>query len=212
VESVIEGRGWIDPALLRQALLTKSSLPARNGPASSSDTSKGDELTPRQKEILDLARLGFSDAAIGEKLNIARKTVTMHIGRICQRLCLTGREDLKSYRTSSERFADELSGAKRLSEREKEVLMLVLNGLDTGGIAGMLGISSGTVRTLLRRIYIKTRTSSRSELISRYSDAMSGDAKASTALPPRQADTFEQPLPARIEPWKQVHRASQLSC
>ncbi len=188
VEAVADGRNWVDPSLLRHALLTKTDATA-SALAGRGSRDAADELTPRQKEILELARLGLSDGQIGDKLNIARKTVAMHLSRICQRLCLADRRALRAYRTSAERFADTLSRTSSLSEREQDVLKLVLEGRRTSEIGSLLGVSEGTIRSFVRRIHIKTGTAGRSELVGIYSAAVAGEA-------------------ARDDSQDQVHRSS----
>ena len=45
-----------------------------------------DELTPRQREVLDLLALGHTDEQIGQTLGISAKTVRFHTGCIYQRM------------------------------------------------------------------------------------------------------------------------------
>ena len=62
------------------------------------------------------------------------------------------------------RFAE----AHGLTPRERDVLELVVDGLDVAGIAEALVISSGTVKAHLHRIYKKAGVSGRTELMRIY--------------------------------------------
>ena len=63
------------------------------------------------------------------------------------------------------RFAE----AHGLTSRERDVLELVVDGLDVAGIAGRLVISTGTVKAHLHRIYKKVGVSGRTDLMRAYS-------------------------------------------
>ena len=62
------------------------------------------------------------------------------------------------------RFAE----AHGLTARERDVLELVVDGLDVAGIAEALVISRGTVKAHLHRIYKKVGVSGRTELMRAY--------------------------------------------
>jgi DNA-binding CsgD family transcriptional regulator len=59
----------------------------------------------------------------------------------------------------------------RLTPREHEVIELLFDGLATAEMASRLGISPHTIRDHLKRVYRKTGTRSRSELLSTLSSA-----------------------------------------
>ena len=59
---------------------------------------------------------------------------------------------------------------KRLSKREHVVLMLLVRGLQYKEIAHQLGISIGTVRTHIVRIYEKLHVNSRAEAMLKVTD------------------------------------------
>lgn len=65
---------------------------------------------------------------------------------------------------ATSRFAE----AHGLSPREREVLVMVVDGLDVAGIAEALVISIGTVKAHLHRIYKKAGVSRRAELMHAY--------------------------------------------
>jgi DNA-binding NarL/FixJ family response regulator len=57
------------------------------------------------------------------------------------------------------------AGTPRLSEREHEVLTLIVKGFSYAEIAGLLGVSSHTVTTHVRGIYRKLEVHSRGEAV-----------------------------------------------
>jgi len=59
----------------------------------------------------------------------------------------------------------------RLSERERDVLTLILAGIPTREVAKELYVSENTVRTHLRNIYRKLEVPNRQVLLARYFSA-----------------------------------------
>ena len=53
---------------------------------------------------------------------------------------------------------------EKLTERERQVLTLILEGKSSGGIAHLLGSTENTVETHLKRIFEKLGVASRAEL------------------------------------------------
>ena len=68
-------------------------------------------------------------------------------------------------------FLEAFCARHRISPREQEVIGLLLEGLGTTDMAHRLGISEHTVRDHLKRLYRKTGTRSRGELMSILSTA-----------------------------------------
>jgi DNA-binding CsgD family transcriptional regulator len=66
---------------------------------------------------------------------------------------------------------DSFCAGHGLSPREQDVIRLLFEGLATSDMADRLNISLHTVRDHLKRVYKKTGTRSRSELLSRVSSA-----------------------------------------
>ncbi|WP_382323645.1 helix-turn-helix transcriptional regulator [Hydrogenophaga sp. UC242_50] len=58
-----------------------------------------------------------------------------------------------------------LQRAPRLSEREREVCVGIVDGLSVDGIAAGMGVAPSTVQTLRKRAYIKLGIEARSELL-----------------------------------------------
>ncbi len=76
-----------------------------------------------------------------------------------------------------DRRVDEYASRHRLSPREREVLQLLVKGLDTDSLADRLGISPHTVRDHLKNVFRKTSSRSRSELLSALTGASSQSAR-----------------------------------
>jgi NarL family two-component system response regulator LiaR len=58
---------------------------------------KADDLTNREREILELIAQGMSNMEIGERLFISEKTVKSHVGNILGKLRLTDRTQIAIY-------------------------------------------------------------------------------------------------------------------
>jgi len=83
------------------------------------------------------------------------------------------------------------SEMEQLSEREAEILRMLIKGLTGPRIASQLGISHGVVRAHLHTIYSKLHARSHSEPGARFLDELAapntaGDTKASPASTPRR--------------------------
>jgi DNA-binding CsgD family transcriptional regulator len=78
---------------------------------------------------------------------------------------------LRDYTRSPYRRVEDFAAHYRLSPREREVLLLLIQGLDTASLADRLGISPHTVRDHLKNVFRKTSNRSRSELMSALTGA-----------------------------------------
>jgi DNA-binding CsgD family transcriptional regulator len=78
---------------------------------------------------------------------------------------------LRDYTRSPSRRVEDFAAHYRLSPREREVLLLLVQGLDTAALAERLAISPHTVRDHLKNVFRKTSNRSRSELLSALTGA-----------------------------------------
>ena len=77
-------------------------------------------------------------------------------------------------------------GAEKLSEREREVVLLALSGCGTPEIAGRCGVATSTARTYLQRAFDKLGVASAAELAAAMKGAL-GDARAAAPSVPAKA-------------------------
>ncbi|HET8717661.1 MAG TPA: response regulator transcription factor, partial [Nocardioidaceae bacterium] len=79
----------------RAAAGTASAQPT--GPRSSPARAAGEDLTPREREILALVAEGHSNGEIGRRLFISTKTVSVHVSRILAKLGASGRTQAAAF-------------------------------------------------------------------------------------------------------------------
>jgi len=84
---------------------------------------------------------------------------------------------LRELARSPSRRVEDFASHYRLSPREREVILLLVQGLDTAGLADRLGISPHTVRDHLKNVFRKTSNRSRSELLSALTGATSPSSR-----------------------------------
>ncbi len=72
---------------------------------------------------------------------------------------------LRRFRSIGEHATPQAGPVPHLSEREQEILRLVVKGFRFPEIAELLGVSAHTVKTHVRRIYEKLEVSSRGEAV-----------------------------------------------
>jgi DNA-binding NarL/FixJ family response regulator len=85
------GQRYLSPPLSQRAVDLYAEQ-AREGPLEPHDT-----LTPREREVLQLAAEGLTNAAIARRLSISRRTVEMHRGSMMRKLGLATQTDLVRY-------------------------------------------------------------------------------------------------------------------
>ena len=76
IQSVMEGKVYLSPAVTRQVLKANQQR----------ESDSGEELTSRQREIVQLLAEGHSVKEIAKTLDISPKTVETHRAQIMQRL------------------------------------------------------------------------------------------------------------------------------
>jgi DNA-binding NarL/FixJ family response regulator len=80
IEAVARGELYLSPAISKYVV---AGYVQRNG-----ETTQFDQLTPRQREILQLIAEGYTTHAIAGMLNISAKTVETHRAKLMERLDL----------------------------------------------------------------------------------------------------------------------------
>ena len=91
VREVSEGRPYLSPPLTERAIAAyvERAQPATLDPH--------DLLTTREREVLQLAAEGLSNAEIAQKLTLSPRTVEMHRGNLTRKLDLQSQTDLVRY-------------------------------------------------------------------------------------------------------------------
>jgi len=89
IRQVAAGHSLIDPAVT-QKLLDRLRNPVK-------ETSKLDQLTPREREILDLITDGYTNRQIGEQLYLAEKTVKNYVSILLTKLGMQRRTQAAVY-------------------------------------------------------------------------------------------------------------------
>ena len=89
IRQVAAGHSLIDPAVT-QKLLDRLRNPVK-------ETSKLDQLTPREREILDLITDGYTNRQIGERLFLAEKTVKNYVSILLTKLGMQRRTQAAVY-------------------------------------------------------------------------------------------------------------------
>ena len=88
VRIVASGEALLAPAVTRAVI---EEFARREPPATPAPPAALDELTPREREVLDLLARGLSNPEICERLVISEATAKTHVARILQKLDLRDR-------------------------------------------------------------------------------------------------------------------------
>jgi DNA-binding NarL/FixJ family response regulator len=92
LDSARRGQVWLDRALLTDAL---DDSQARR--RARSEAAKIEQLTPREREIFQVACTGVTNKQIAEQLSISEATVRHHLGSIFAKLGVSTRSELVVY-------------------------------------------------------------------------------------------------------------------
>jgi DNA-binding NarL/FixJ family response regulator len=129
---------------------------------------KAIQLTPRERDIVELLLLGCDNTEIGKNLNIAPRTVKAHFSRLYLRFGIA--DGIKRVKLCnlviSEEFMRTDRGDKSFdaNERKQQVIELVAEGLNNRQMAVAMGTSQHVIKNNLRSIYDKLGLWNRLEL------------------------------------------------
>jgi DNA-binding NarL/FixJ family response regulator len=91
VRAAAVGDALVAPSVTRRLIAHFAAGPAA-GPGTPPPPPPGlDELTPREREVLELIGRGLNNAELAERLVLSEKTVKTHVGRILWKLGLRDR-------------------------------------------------------------------------------------------------------------------------
>lgn len=93
LKSVFRGEAPMSPAMARKLLSEFARLRHRDVPA----TTPKNDLTPREREVLQLLSEGAMDKEIAARLNISQRTVKNHVHNILEKLQLQNRVQAAAY-------------------------------------------------------------------------------------------------------------------
>jgi two-component system, NarL family, response regulator NreC len=102
IRAILRGDMIVDPSFTKHLLDT---LYSPRKPVSK----KNQPLSPREKEVLRLVALGYTNHELADKLLISIKTVETHKGRIKEKLSLSRRSDLVRFAMAEGLLDDEPS-------------------------------------------------------------------------------------------------------
>jgi len=72
---------------------------APNDVPSAADETELDQLTPREREVLQLIARGYAYKEVGRRLNVSVKTVETHVSSVLRKLQLSSRHELARWAT-----------------------------------------------------------------------------------------------------------------
>jgi NarL family two-component system response regulator LiaR len=81
IRSAHAGRGTLSPEVTQELITAEKSKPV------------GEELTPRELEVLSLMVAGLTNPEIAERLSISRATASSHVSHILQKLGVSNRAE-----------------------------------------------------------------------------------------------------------------------
>lgn len=91
IKTLAAGSSYVDPRVA-------ASLLRRRGPTHTRSTS---ELSPRERDIIRLIALGYSNREIGRRLILAEKTIKNHVSHIFAKIHCTARSQVAVYAVRS---------------------------------------------------------------------------------------------------------------
>ncbi|MBI2953448.1 MAG: response regulator transcription factor [Chloroflexi bacterium] len=97
LKGVFRGEAPISPSMARKLLNEFAHLSRRNSVEPEHSTEQKDQLTRREKEVLQLLADGATDKEIASDLCISRRTVKNHVHNILEKLQLQNRVQAAAY-------------------------------------------------------------------------------------------------------------------
>jgi len=90
IKLVLEGGIYVPPHILNSNLSESSLAPA---PVPQQAPSVSAEITPRQRDVLELMRSGLSNQAIADQLGLTLPTIKMHVSALFKKLQVKNRTE-----------------------------------------------------------------------------------------------------------------------
>jgi len=143
---------------------------ADEGVAKSPGSTRPRPLTPRESDIVEYVRLGYTNAQIALATGRSVSGVRNMLGRIF---------DKTGVRTRTQLVTGPLA-MNGLTRRERDIVEHLRRGLTNREIGRALGISTNTVRNTLARLFDKVGVSTRSELMGALAKADNGTSGTTT--------------------------------
>jgi predicted ATPase/DNA-binding CsgD family transcriptional regulator len=167
--SIWQGTGAPVPSLGREE--APSAPPADRAGIGSADH---DDLTRREREVLNLIRQRMSDVEIAARLGMSPSTVKIHVARVLAKLGVANRRDAAAavrlydeqavdagVRAVPTGSSDDVAGRAGLTPREVDVLRQLIDGRTDREIAANLFISRRTaskhVEAILAKLGVRSR-------------------------------------------------------
>jgi DNA-binding NarL/FixJ family response regulator len=91
IRRALQGRRFLSPSLPEDLLESYRDLPTED------IEDRYDQLTPRERQVLQLVAEGHTSAAIGDRLSISPRTVDTHRTNLMRKLGLSSRSDVVRY-------------------------------------------------------------------------------------------------------------------
>ncbi len=98
IRVVASGRAYLDPTLAGKIVTTLVNDPSVKG----KDEIPGSRLSDREKEVLKLIALGYSNKEIAGQLDLSAKTIETYKARLIEKLGLNSRAELVRYALNQE--------------------------------------------------------------------------------------------------------------
>jgi DNA-binding NarL/FixJ family response regulator len=126
------------------------------------------QLSAREQEVLTLFARGLSNSDAAAKLSISEATVKTHLARIMMKLGVREKAQAVAAFYQFVAQSEQAPAPAKMAEltpREREIFILVAEGLSNADIAVQLSIGEATVRTHLARVLTKLGVDEKSQAV-----------------------------------------------